>query len=132
MQVLCSCNLSAIPAKFTYSKWSIGTMITKRKSIYTCPKCGHSVGWRRKLKAGGVWGRHWPCKNCGTLLGINPWNKILLLICIGALFLYVWIWPTTPFHFCVLAFSVSLGNLLTTIFVFPIVEKGTRQKSDSD
>ena len=103
----------------------------KIKSLYTCPKCGHSVGWRRKLKASGVWGRHWPCKNCGALLGINPWNKILLLICIVALLLYLWIGPTTPFHFMVLALSVSLGNLFTTIFVFPVVEKGARQKSDS-
>ena len=35
------------------------------KNIYTCPKCGHPVGWWRK----------YPCKNCGTIWSVNYWKR---------------------------------------------------------
>ena len=43
-------------------------MIKNIKNICTCPKCGHSVGWRRKLFTGIL--AQWPCKNCGTALDL--------------------------------------------------------------
>ena len=48
------------------------------KNLYTCPKCGHSVGWRRRwLYSGGS--KLWPCKNCGTSLRIGSVRRLILL-----------------------------------------------------
>ena len=94
------------------------------KSIYTCPKCENPIeawGWH-KVRAGGIFGRHWPCKNCGTLLGINSWqSQILMLVC--ATSLYFLIRPATPFHFGLFTFSFVIGSFLANIFVVSIVEK---------
>ena len=95
------------------------------KSIYTCPKCRHPIeewGWH-KWKASGFFGRHWPCKNCGTLLEIHPWNNIGLPIYLCAIFLYLWIGPATPSHFVLVVVSFVVGSFLATILIFPIVEK---------
>ena len=99
------------------------------KSIYTCPKCGHPIetwGWH-KWKASGFLGRHWPCKNCGMLLEIHPWNNIWFPIYLCAIFLYLWIGPATPFHFALFTFSFVVGSFLATIFLFPIVEKSATE-----
>ena len=94
------------------------------KSIYTCPKCGRSVGewgWH-KLRAGGIFGRHWPCKNCGTILGLNPWQRtILILVCAASL--YLLFVPTTPFQVGLFAISIVFGIFLVDIFLVSIVEK---------
>ena len=103
------------------------------KNLYTCPKCGHPVeewGWH-KWRAGGIFGRHWPCKNCGALLEVNPRQRLilnlLLLVC-AALLYFLLRSPLTPFlaGLFVVA-SITFCDLLASIFLFPIVEKSATE-----
>ena len=101
------------------------------KSIYTCPKCGHSVeawGWH-KVRAGSISGRHWPCKNCGALLDVNPRQRLILnlLILVCAVFLYFLLRPLTPFQIGLFAPSIIFFDHLVSIFLFPIVEKSATE-----
>ena len=98
------------------------------KNISTCPKCGHPVGWWRKLRAGFL---TYPCKNCGTIWGVNYWKRQISIL-IFLLLLYLWIRPEviTPLNF-MLAGCVLL-DILGKMFISPIVEKGPSQKSDSE
>ena len=124
MQVLCSCSLSAIPAKFILFKREDLKPLKKIKNIYTCPKCGHPIEeWgRHKWKAGGIFGLHWPCKNCGTILGLNPWQRtILILVCATSLYLLFRL--ATPFQVGLFVLSIVLGIFLLDIFLVSIVEK---------
>ena len=100
------------------------------KNIYTCPKCGHTIGWRRKLNTGFF--NQWPCENCGTLLRINYWKRMVLIF-LFALLLYLWIRPeVTPLNVSLFAVSYVLGELVVKFFFSSIVEKGPRQKPDSE
>ena len=98
------------------------------KNISTCPKCGHPVGWWRKLRAGFL---TYPCKNCGTIWGVNYWKRQISIL-IFLLLLYLWIRPEviTPLNF-MLAGCVLL-DILVKMFISPIVEKGASQKPDSE
>ena len=103
----------------------------KIKSLYTCPKCGHSVGewgWH-KSRAGSVFGRHWPCKNCGALLEVNPRQRLILnlLLLVCAAVLYFLLRPLTPFQIGLFVASIIFGDLLASIFLFPIVEKSATE-----
>ena len=99
------------------------------KNIYTCPKCGHSVGWRRRFNT--TLFSQWPCESCGTILGFRYWQS-LILIPMFAILLYLWIEPPRTILNVGLSITGSVFSIhLAKIFVIPIVEKGTRQKSDS-
>lgn len=93
------------------------------KNSYTCPICGHSVGWHHRLSVGVF--SQWSCKNCGTLLGFNYWKSLILipLITVAAFLCtpYVNIWILIVFY----VFGMFLA-------LNPIVEKRPRQKPDSE
>ena len=97
------------------------------KNIYTCPKCGHSVGWWRKFRAGVI---KYPCKNCGAILGVNYWKRSISIL-IFLVLLYLWIRPEviTPLNFFVVGYIFF--NTLVHI-ISPIVEKGARQKPGAE
>ena len=126
-QVLCSCNLSAIPAKFSQLKWRIRAMRIIIKNLYTCPKCGHSVGWRRRWLKSGIF-TQWLCKNCGTTLEYDCW-KSLVLIPMFVLLIYAWIKPqvhvVAVYFFVFLSF---LGIYFAKTFINPIVESKNMKK----
>ena len=92
------------------------------KSIYTCPKCEHPVGewgWH-KSKASRIFGRHWPCKNCGTILGLNPRQRLIsILVCAASLYLFIR--PATPFQVGLFVLSIGLCDLLANIFLFQLL-----------
>ena len=98
------------------------------KNLYTCPKCGHSVGkwgWH-KCKASRIFGCHWPCKNCGTILGLNPWQRtISILVCAASL--YLLFRPATSFQVGLFILSIGLCDLLASIFLVSIVEKSATE-----
>ena len=106
-------------------------MPIKIKNLYTCPKCGHSVGgwgWH-KWRAGSIFGRHWPCKNCGALLEVNPRQRLILnlLLLVCAAFLYFLLRPLTPFQMGLFVASIIFFDLLVSIFLFSIVEKSATE-----
>ena len=100
------------------------------KSSYTCPKCGHPVRKWRKLNAGIF--SQWSCKNCGTLLKVTYW-KSMIFISVLALLIYLWINPQrTILDINLFVIGLIIGVHLIKMFVIPIVEKGPRQKPDSE
>ena len=97
------------------------------KNLYTCPKCGHPVGWWRKLRAGVI---KYPCKNCGTIWSVNYWKRQISIL-VFLLLLYLWISiEITLLHF--LIGSYVLLDILGKMFISPIVVKGPSQKPDSE
>ena len=100
------------------------------KSIYTCPKCGHPVGWWRKLNTGIF--THWPCATCGTILKVNHW-KHLVFSFIVALLIYLWINPqSSVLAINLFVIGLIIGVHLVKMFMIPIAEKRPRQSSDSE
>ena len=101
------------------------------KNLYTCPKCGHPVGWWRKLRAGLI---KYPCKNCGTIWSVDYWKRgisILIFLLLLYLLLYLWISiEITLLHFLLGGFV--LLDILGKMFISPIVVKGPSQKPDSE
>lgn len=73
------------------AEWAFGVNMPGLKNLYTCPKCGHSVGWRRRWLKSGIF-TQWLCKNCGTTLEYDCW-KSLVLIPMFVLLIYAWIKP---------------------------------------
>ena len=95
------------------------------KSIYTCPKCGHSVGWRRRwIYSGNLW----PCKKCGTFLGIGVVRTFILLF---AIWVSTHLWVKPQVNFWVFIVILAFGFLLA-FNVAPIVKKKVRPKSDAE
>ena len=100
------------------------------KNLYTCPKCGHPVGWWRKLRAGTI---KYPCKNCGTIWSVNYWKRgisIFIFLLLLYLLLYLWInIEITLLHF--LLGGYVLLDILGKMFISPIVVKGPSQRPDT-
>lgn len=97
------------------------------KSIYTCPKCGRSVSWQRRLLKSGIF-TQWPCKNCGAMLEYDCW-KSLVLIPMFVLLTYAWTKPQVHVVAIYLFVLISiLGIYFTKIFLNPIVESKNKKK----
>lgn len=72
-----------------------------------------------------------PPESCGTILGFSYWQS-LILIPMFAILLYLWIEPRrTILNVNLFIIGSFFFIHLARIFVIPIVEEGTRQKSDS-
>ena len=102
-------------------------MPIKIKNIYTCSKCGHSVGWQHRLLKSGIFSQ-WPCKNCGTMLEYDCW-KSLVLIPVFVLLIYAWTKPqvhVVAIYLFVL--SSVLGIYFVKMFLNPIVESENMKK----
>ena len=101
------------------------------KNLYTCPKCGHPVGWWRKLRAGLI---KYPCKNCGTIWSVNYWKRgILILIFLLLLYLLLYLWINI--EITLLNFLIAghvLLDILIKMFISPIVVKGPSQRPDAE
>ncbi len=93
-------------------------MLRNIKNICTCPKCGHSVGWRRKLFTGIL--AQWPCKNCGTALefGLNRYPILLPVVIIP-----INLWVTPHVDFWVSAVINGLGIFFVSFISLVVVEK---------
>ena len=94
------------------------------KNLYTCPKCGHPVGWWRKLRAGLI---KYPCKNCGTIWSVNYWKRQISIL-IFLFLLYLWIRPEVITLISFITGGYVLLDILGKMFISPIVVKGPRQK----
>ena len=102
----------------------------EKKKISACPECGHLTDWRHRLNVRLF--SQWSCKNCSTILGFSYWPS-LILIPMFALLLYLWIDPPrTLLNVNLFIIGSVIGIYLAKIFIFPIVEKGPRQKPDSE
>ncbi len=96
------------------------------KNISTCPKCGHPIGWRRRLSAS-FCRSPWPCKNCGTLLGVGHLGRILIPTIWGTS--YLWVKPYVNFWVFIVTWLLVSHLILT---FDPIFEKKVRPKLDSE
>ena len=96
------------------------------KNIYTCPKCGHSVGWRRRLSANIF--SIWPCKNCGTPLGFGSVRRLILvpLITLSA---WLWLKPYVNFWGFLVIFT---SGMIFAGYVDPVVEKPEPKRRDAE
>lgn len=103
-------------------------MPIKIKNIYTCPKCGHPVGWWRKLRASTI---KYPCKNCGTIWSVNYWKRGISIL-IVLLLLYLWIRPEVITLMSFIIGGYVLLDILIKMLISPIVEKGTSQELDTE
>ena len=95
------------------------------KNLYTCPKCRHPIGWRRRLTAS-LCRSQWPCKNCGTLLGVGYLGRILISTVWGTS--YLWVKPYMDFWVFIVT-SLLVSHLILTFD--PIVEKQEPHRPDS-
>ena len=96
------------------------------KSIYSCPKCGHFVGWRRRLSANIF--SIWPCKNCGTPLGFGSVRRLIL---VSIVTLSTWLWLKPHVHFWVFLVIFASGMIVAG-YVDPVVEKPEPQRRDAE
>ena len=96
------------------------------KNIYTCPKCGHSVGWRRRLSANIF--SIWPCKNCGTPLGFGS-VRSLILVSIFTFSTALWLKPHVNFWVFWVIFA---SGMIFAGYVDPVVEKHEPQRPDAE
>jgi len=94
------------------------------KNLYTCPKCGHPVGWWRKLRAGLI---KYPCKNCGTIWSVNYWKRQISILIFLLLF-YLWIRPEVITLISFIIGGYVLLDILGKMFISPIVEKQEPQR----
>ena len=96
------------------------------KNLYTCPKCGHSVGWRRRLSANIF--SIWPCKNCGTPLGFGS-VRSLILVSIFTFSTALWLKPHVNFWVFWVIFA---SGMIFAGYVDPVVEKHEPQRPDAE
>lgn len=96
------------------------------KNLYTCPKCGHPVGWWRKLSANIF--SIWPCKNCGTSLGFGSVRRLILVPIIT---LSTWLWLKPYVNFWVFWIIFTSGMIFAG-YVDPVVEKHEPQRRDAE
>ena len=88
------------------------------KKISTCPKCGHPVGWRRKLFTGIL--AQWSCKNCGTALEFGI-NKCLILLPVVIISINLWVTPHVDFW--ISSVINGLGIFFVCFISLVVVEK---------
>lgn len=96
------------------------------KNIYSCPKCGHPVGWRRRFR-GGIYNQ-WPCKNCGTLLYIGLWRYFILIPTIWVP-THLWVKPYVDFWIFI---GILVLGMFSALIVDPVVEKQELQRPDAE
>ena len=96
------------------------------KNIYFCPKCEHPIGWRRRLSAS-LCRSPWPCKNCGTLLGVGYLGRILIPTIWGTS--YLWVKPYVDL-WVFIAIWLLVSHLILTFD--PIIEKHEPQRPDAE
>ena len=94
------------------------------KNIYTCPKCGHPVGWRRKLSANIF--SIWPCKNCGTPLGFGAKRCLILLLTV-IISTQLWVKPYVDFWVLIV---ISTLGIYIAFMIDPVVEKHEPQRPE--
>lgn len=96
------------------------------KNIYTCPKCEHSIGWRRRLNASVF--SQWPCKNCGASLGFGAKRCLIWLLAVIVSTQF----GVKPYvDFWVLILISALGMYMAFI-LDPVVEKYEPQRPDAE
>ena len=96
------------------------------KSIYTCPKCEHPIGWRRRLNASVF--SQWPCKYCGTPLGFGAKRCLILLL---AVIISTQLWVKPYVDFWVLIVISTLGMYMA-FMIDSVVEKHEPQRPDAE